>query len=542
MNLWTGTIIVVSNWSMEIRTKILFSLIVGLLCFNASAQKKRINIERAGLIETGKMRGERFTKFADDVVFEHNELRIFCDSAFHFKKDNRIEAYGHVKILQDSVTIVGDHLRYYGDTKIAKMRNNVVFDNRIVTVYTDHLDFDRMTNLAHYFNNGKLVDSINVVTSGKGYYKTTTKIMSFKKDVVMVGPEYDLKSDTMVYNTISRIVHFVAPTELIDGEGNVINYNEGQYNTNIRISNLFKGDIETEKYILSGDRLTIDNQTGYFRAVTNVVIFSKEDSIEIHGAVAEHWKYDGITKIYGKPYLKKFMGGDTLYLSADTLISFDFEDESKNHLLAYNNVLVYKSDMQGIADSVAYMTTDSTIFFYHDPVIWFEGKNQILAEVIDIKLTSRGIDKMNMNGKAFIIFQDTIKNFNQIKGREMEAHFEENQFDKLDVNGNGESIFFALNEDETAVVGMNKIECSEMLINFENNQVNNISFYTSPEAEFIPPHQLKEPQTRLKDFKWRIKERPEKHHVITGTKPKPEDSESQHLDENAEANVRSDPN
>jgi len=58
-----------------------------------------------------------------------------------------------------------------------------------------------------------------------------------------------------------------------------------------------------------------------------------------------------------------------------------------------------------------------------------------------------------------------------------------------------------------------------MLINFENNQVNDISFYTSPEARFIPPHELDEPESRLKDFKWRIEEKPEKENVITGIKP-----------------------
>jgi len=527
---------------MGIRTRILICLFTALLGFTASAQKKRIDIERAGLIETGTKNGERFTKFANSVIFAHNDLKIFCDSAFHFKKDNRIEGYGHVKIEQDSVTIVGDRLIYFGDTKIAKMRNNVVFDNQIITVYTDHMDFDRIQNLAYYFNKGKLVDSTNVVTSVKGYYKTITKVMSFKEDVVMVGPEYDIKSDTMVYNTESRIVYFVAPTELIDEQGNVINYSEGQYNTNIRISNLIKGDIETEKYILKGDKLKIDNQNGYFRAVTNVVIFSKKDSIEIHGEIAEHWKNKGITKVYGKPYLKKFMGGDTLYLSADTLVSLDYEDESKNRLLAYHNVMMYKSDMQGIADSVSYQTTDSTIYFYHDPVMWLEGKNQIVADVIDIQLTSGGIDKMNMTGKAFIIFQDSLKNFNQIKGREMVAQFESNKFDKLEVMGNGESIYFALNEEETDVVGMNKILCSEMLINFENNQVNDISFYTSPEAKFIPPHELDEPESRLKDFHWRIVEKPEKHNVITGIKPFVEEPTLEDLGQKAEATIKSDPN
>ena len=49
-----------------------------------------------------------------------------------------------------------------------------------------------------------------------------------------------------------------------------------------------------------------------------------------------------------------------------------------------------------------------------------------------------------------------------------------------------------------------------------------MSFYVNPEATFIPPHELKEPDTRLKGFNWREDERPTLADILN---PSPEAEE-----------------
>ena len=115
-----------------------------------------------------------------------------------------------------------------------------------------------------------------------------------------------------------------------------------------------------------------------------------------------------------------------------------------------------------------------------------------------------------MNQNSFVVSTDSIDNYNQVKGRKMVALFRNGKINKVNVDGNGESIFFALNDEETEVIGMNKIFCSSMVINFKLNKADNISFYIKPDASFIPPHELKEPEKTLSGFQWREAEKPTK--------------------------------
>lgn len=107
----------------------------------------------------------------------------------------------------------------------------------------------------------------------------------------------------------------------------------------------------------------------------------------------------------------------------------------------------------------------------------------------------------------------------------MTAFFDGEAISNVDVQGNGESIYFALQETESEdnedanlpqsfVMGMNRILCSNMKINFKQGKVNNISFYIMPDASFIPPHELKESDQRLRGFTWRQKEKPYKKDVV----------------------------
>jgi hypothetical protein len=107
----------------------------------------------------------------------------------------------------------------------------------------------------------------------------------------------------------------------------------------------------------------------------------------------------------------------------------------------------------------------------------------------------------------------------------MVAFFEGKTINHVDVEGNGESLYFALQEPKAekdsvgvavspTLMGMNKIICSNMKINFKEGKVNNISFYIRPDASFIPPIELEEGDKKLRGFIWREKEKPEKKDVV----------------------------
>jgi len=481
----------------------------------ARAQKK-IKLEPGSSKATGlRKNGVNYMIVTGNVKFTHKGTIFLCDSAVLVKKTNNLDAFGHVKILDgDSIIVTAKTLRYNGNTKIAKLRQNVVLTKLDqMQLFTDFLDYDRNTNIATYFNKGKVVDSTNVLTSEKGYFNTNSSFSSFKTNVVGTNKEKTLRSDTLVYNTKTGIVYFVAPTEITDVGGNVFNYNDGIYETKRKSSNLYKGIAETESYYIKGNKMHLDDIRGIYTITGNVFMLSKNENIIITGQKAIMNNVTQVTKIFDKPLLKMIDANDTLYMTADTLVSIDSDDNLSKRLLAYSNVKIFKKDIKGVSDSIAYFQLDSVMTLYGDPVLW-SGENQMLGDTIDIIIRNKGIEKMLLYPKAFVASSDSANYYNQIKGRQMVAWFTNEELEKVDVYGNGESIFFMRDEETKNLIGMNNIICSDIVLRFKNRKLTDASFLVKPEGKFIPPQELKTEDLKLNGFRWRGDEAPIKSELL----------------------------
>lgn len=497
-----------------IRTYILLITAIFLTGQDIYAQKK-VKLVQAGTLQGGRKEGLTYDSFSEDVIFQHQGTNIFCDSAVFFKKLNSLEAYGNVKIDDgDSVTVTAKELYYNGNNQLAMLRKNVIFTKAgQMTLFTDFLDYNRKIEMAMFFNGGRLVDSTNELSSKKGYYQVPINMASFKENVVGTNPDFTLKSDTLQYDTKSKIIYFRDTTELTNVEGEVFTYESGTYNTIEESSVFYKGFIESPSYYLYGNRLHFDDANKVYSAEKNVKIVAKGNDIVILGEEAKYNEKEGVIRVYNDALLKVLSGTDTLYLSADTLVSIDSEIIEDKRLLAYHNVKIFKTDIQGLADSLSYFQADSVLTFYNDPILWTQD-NQMSADSIDLIIKNNTISKLHMVNNSFIITKDSLFNYNQIKGRTVDAIFVENQLTTVYVQGNGESIFFMLTDDNSAVLGMNKILCSDMTLNFVDNALYDINFYTGNEGSFIPPHELEEPETRLSGFKWLEEQKPDFEDVV----------------------------
>jgi len=503
---------------LTLKVTFVFLIFYGLSILQINAQNADKLEYEAESLEGGIKDGESYKKLVGNVKFTQKNTIIYCDSAFAYDKSNSMEAFGRVKIedLEDTVTITSNRLFYDGNGKIAELRGNVVYVDDSVQLYTDNLDYDMTNKSATYFNGGKIIDDINTLESKKGNYDTHGKMMIFKDSVKLTTPNYTLESEDLIYNLITKKARSSSKTKITTNDGMVLKSKQSsEFDTNKGTSAFLFGEVDTEKYYLKGDELFFDSQLESYSAKGNVYLLAKEDSVIITGEKANFWQDKGIAKVYGNPLLKKAMRKDTLYLRADTLVSIDDSLEVNRRLLAYNNVKIFKMDLQGKADSLVYYLSDSSISFFDDPILWNEG-SQITADTIHIIVKDGTIDQLRTSVNSFIISEDSTKNFNQIKGRQMIAFFEGKSIKNVDVNGNGESIYFVATEENTEILmGMNQIICSNMNIIFKENQVHDIRFYTNPDGSFVPPHELKEDDKHLEGFAWRIEERPSQREILT---------------------------
>ena len=101
-----------------------------------------------------------------DVSFRHDSAFMYCDSAYLYDSSNSFEAFGNVRMEQgDTLFIYSDWLYYNGNSKEGKLRHNVRMINNNVTLLTDSLNYDRITNVGYYFTGGTILDEENTLSS-----------------------------------------------------------------------------------------------------------------------------------------------------------------------------------------------------------------------------------------------------------------------------------------------------------------------------------------------------------------------------------------
>lgn len=506
-----------------------FLVIFCALPFCAKAQEKSIlKINKADdLLGEG---GNGFVRLIGNVEMEHKNSLIYCDSAHFFREENKARLFGNVRIVDqvDPIKTTSRYAEYDGNTQLAKLRNHVVFSNDKTTLNTEYLDYDRVGNIAYYYNDGKVVDSVNVLTSERGTYEVNIEKITFTNDVVLVNPDYTMKTNDLVYLTVPKTAETKGLTNLISKDGNTLDAQEGSfYDTQAKKFRFYDGIVETETSRIKARELYYSELEAYYEGRENVSVLNKERQVEVFGDVGEYWDERKYSLVHGNALVRRYFEKDTLYMASDSLISQDGEADSMKYLLAFRSVKLVKSDMSGTADSLVYNYSDSSIQLYKDPVMWNQ-KSQITADSMVFYIANEELDRVSMKGDVFVITQDTISNFNQMKGRTMEGYFEDGQMDKIDIEGNGESLYFALQAD-TISQGINKTLSANIKLRFKNGAIQRVTYGIKPDGKFTPFQLVNEENSRLEGFNWRFEGKPTMEEIHAWRKPEEIDPKAENL-------------
>ncbi len=468
--------------------------------FSYSQKTTKIDLVSANSLEFDKRISGDVRRLIGDVVLKHDETYLYCDSAYLYSESNSVDAFGNVRINSDSVNIYSKILHYDGNNRTAQVDNNVKMTDNKMVLTTEHLIYNTRSNIGNYTTGGKITDPENVLTSTIGYYYANDKRFFFKKNVVLVNPRYTMKSDTLMYNTNTEISYFYGPTT-IESKENTIYCENGWYDSKNDISQFNKNaSFSNKEQILRGDSLYYDRKLGFGKAFNNITVIDTVKDIILKGNYAEYKEKEGRTMITDKALLIQDIANDSLYLHADTLKAFFDSTKTGKIILAYNNAKFFKSDMQGMGDSIVYAFKDSIISMFVHPILWTD-KNQLSADTILIHLSNNKIKQMNLYTSSFIVSKDDSIRFNQIKGKNLIGHFVNNKLHTINVNGNGETIYY-VRDDKNELIGVNKATSDNLLIFVTENKINTITFITKPEASLYPEKDLLPDDTKLKDFKW----------------------------------------
>jgi lipopolysaccharide export system protein LptA len=369
---------------------------------------------------------------------------------------------------------------------------------------TEYLDFNLAESYGYYFNGGDLDNGENKMKSRIGYYYSRQKLFYFKDQVEIYNPNYTIYSDTVKYNTVSQTAWFFGPTHILSKE-NTIYCENGWYNTKLNIAQFNQNSrLFNKGQTLSGDSLHYERDIGFGEAFKHVELFDSAENVLLKGSYGWYYEKPERALITGRAEMIKMSSSDTLYIHADTLRSVT-DSLQKKVLLAYYHVKFYKTDLSSKCDSLRYSEADSTIRLFGEPVLW-SGVNQLTAEHIDIFTKNREIDRMEMLNSAMIIGKEDTLRFNQVKGKKMIGFFSGGMLRHINVNGNGQTIYFAKDGDE--LLGMNKAEATNLVIYLKEKKMTRLVFLVKPTGTMFPIDKIDPKEMMLKGFKWLDEYRP----------------------------------
>ncbi len=496
---------------------LIFSLIITFLlaipdtvnaqsAVNNGSPKQKIEILSAKELKNATVNGEDARELVGNVKMRQGKVVMECDRALFYNKRNAVDAFGSVHINEaDSSHIYSDSLKYDGETKKAEFFGNVRLQNPQLELKTDYLIYNLETKAASYYNGGEVIGRDLKVISTKGYYFNDSKNAFFRDSVVVISSNYELYSDTLQYNTETEVTTFFGPTNIISKE-NTIYCESGWYNTINDKSSFGKNTVlESDGQILKTDSLYYDQGVGMGKAFYWFEWIDTAMGVTMTGKRADFNKNNDEVMATDSAMMVYIMEGDSLYLVGDTLLSRE-DSAGFKELYAYYRVRIYKSDLQGICDSLAFTFRDSLMRMYDDPILW-NGPNQMTGDTIIMTIENQRLSKVELFPKGFIVNESAPEVYNQIKGRHIYGFFKDNTLDKMLVNGNGESSYYGKDEDN-AFVGLNVAKCSDMWIYLVDGEVDRIKFLSKPDATFHPIQRIRPKDFLLKDFRWLDSKRP----------------------------------
>ncbi|NOU39369.1 MAG: hypothetical protein HOO89_11705 [Ferruginibacter sp.] len=504
-----------------------------------------------------------FRTLAGNAIVKQGNTKLYGDSIAINSRTNIAEVFGHVHINDaDTVDTYADYLKYEGKERMAYLKRNVKLTDGKATLVTNDLIYNVATGIATYQGGGKVINGSSVLTSSDAIYFSDTKDVFFKKFVQLKDPKYNIVSDSLKYNTATKIATLIAPTIVKTKEGKTLRSKNGTYNLETGYAQFFdKTFISDSTFSATADNMFFDEKTGvYVLDQRAKYVDSVNHMIVIGNRIETNQKTSSFLATQ-KPVVIIVKDKDSTYISADTLFSglrkndtsfkqkiakttlnadssfakqLEFatnpKDTSKNYytkidtvnnkpmltkapqdsvryIIGYNHVRIYNDSSQAVCDSMYYSTEDSVFRMFRNPIVWKE-KNQIMGDTMYLFTEKQQPKRIYVFNNSIVINQTNATMYNQADGRTLNAYFIKGKIDYTRIKGSpAETVFYAQDND-SAYIGMNRCSGDAVDVFFVNEEVRKIKFINNIDGTMYPMKQIPTDKRFLKNFKWEDKRRP----------------------------------
>lgn len=485
-------------------------------------------------------------KLRKSVVLKRGDTELFTE-ALDYDLGTKLATY-HTggRVTNAGTELSSTHGYYYADNRNVYFRDSVVVVDERFEMRADTLRYDLANERVYFLGPTVIRSDTHNIYCESGYYDVALDEAVFRQNAQYRSGDrlaaadsiryfgsrelYVLEGDAYVAEgafqraTADRINYFRAQDRYqLEGNATVIDSVQTvsgdtiDYNANTASYTVTGGRprVSNPPMIMVADRMYSDEVSGMGRAAGDIVWRDTSANLTITAEEADYSQTTGYLKAYGgmrgRPLLTTVLDLDTMYMAADTLLSFqsdevDARGDTVRYLSAYNDVRILKSDLQAVADSLGFNTVDSVLTLYHDPILW-QDTSQLTGDTIDLYLKDNQADRVHLKRNAMVITSPDLVFFNQVKGKDIIAHFDSSQLQRTEVMGNAEAIYYAQDESG-AYIGVNKTACSSMILYFSDGGVNRIKFLSAPSGRLDPMDAIDHDAFRLEGFRWETDRKP----------------------------------
>jgi lipopolysaccharide export system protein LptA len=426
-------------------------------------------------------------RFLNNVEMKVDSAIIKTDSLAYLTQAKRTVFLGKTHAWQDSLYLRANKGWYQKDSEQYLFNDSVFVLTNKQEVWADTLFYDKKKGEAELFSNIQIVDTTQKALFFGDYGKYT-------KDPFNVILAKKPSAGYYTADSTARDTLFITADTL-------------RYYT----KKMF--ELDSSFVSLSNTRLKQSKVDPLEALIKNV---TQKNLLATKGAAQS-----GKTPVTGKPPVRKPQT-DTAAAPADTLKPVTIPDDpiktgagdstavikdttSVRFALAFNNVRIFRSDMQAIADSLVFNSIDSIARMYRDPVMWNEG-SQFTADSIQFVMSKNRLVKAELISSAYYISKQDSLYFNQIKSADMIGFFSGNKLNRFDALG-GVSLLFFLAED-SIITSMNQKECKFLSATIDSGKLQRVKYYDNIKSDMLPVVKLERGKDKLKGFNWRDSARP----------------------------------
>lgn len=499
----------------------------------------RIILEHADLLTYDAALQPGVQRLKGGVVLRHGNATMTCDSAYLNEDDQIFEAFGEVHMVQgDTVHMYSRYLYYDGVSKLARLRHNVHLANKTTDLYTDSLDYDRIADIAYYFEGGTITDAQNTLTSDYGQFIPATNDAEFRYNVKLVNNKTTMTTEHLFYNTHTRISSYEGQTLIQSDSGQIISQ-RGIYDVGRDVGILLdRSEVTSGAKTLIGDSIYYDGISKFGEAFGRMELSDTAQKAILYGDYGYFDDKRNYAFATSRAHAEEYSQKDTLYVSADTLelISLPIPDRLRldslravaaqegkakpdtmqRYLRGYRNVRVFRRDAQAVADSLSYISMDSTLSLYGKPILWSEER-QLSGDTTHFYFRSKKLDYVDVLGKALVVEHiDSVDYYNQMSGDSLRAYVQDSTVREILVSGKVESIYYMKEEGTNDYNGLNRMTSSTMHVLLDSGKVKKSIWRGPVEGKAYPLEMASGPEVnRLPLFQWAADRRPMRKEDIT---------------------------